>query len=335
MKRRTVAAWSFTTLLLTGLPVLAQTIKLGTLAPPNSPYYDILRDLAESWSSASEGKIRFRIFPGGVAGDDPDMVRKMRIGQLDAALLAGSGLNEIAPEIKAIQLPMMFESDEEWDHVREQMAPKLEQIFAAKGFRVLLWGDAGWVYLFSQKPVVHPDDLKPLRLFVWAGDQDIVQAWRDLGYRPVPLAVNEIHSALHSGLINAYITTPIATLSFQWFGLSKEMTALKWSPLVGALVVTERTWQTIPDKIKPQLMKSSQEAGQRFLHEIREHNAEAIRVMQQHGLRVHEVPPEARAEWRKRFVANYPSIMGTTVPPALVAEAERIRDEYRAAKPTR
>ena len=335
MTRTIFASLSVAAMLLFSQPVFAQAIKLGTLAPQNSPYYDILRDLSESWAQISGGKIRFRIYPGGIAGDDPDMVRKMRIGQLDAALLAGSGLYEIAPEIKAIQMPMMFSNDEEWDHVRAQMATKLEKIFADKGFKVLLWGDAGWVYLFAQKPVVHPDDLKPLRLFVWAGDQHILQAWKDLGYRPVPLAVNEIHSALHSGLINAYITTPIAALSFQWFGLSKEMTGLKWAPLAGALVITEKKWQTIPDEIKELLVKSSREAGERFLHQIREHNTEAVRVMQQHGLRVHEVPPDALTEWRKRFRANYPMILGDSVPPELVAEAERIRDEYRAARNAR
>lgn len=335
MKRTILTVGSLAVILLSSQPASAEAIKLGTLAPQNSPYYDILRDLAESWAQISDGKFRFRIYAGGVAGDDPDMVRKMRIGQLDAALLAGSGLVEIAPEIKAIQMPMMFSTDEEWDHVRAAMAAKLEKIFAAKGFKVLLWGDAGWVYLFTQQPVVHPDDLKPLRLFVWAGDQDILQAWKDMGYRPVPLAVNEIHSGLHSGLINAYITTPIAALSFQWFALSKEMTGLKWSPLVGALVITEKKWQTIPDEIKERLARASREAGERFLDQIRKHNAEAIRVMQQHGLTVHDVPPDALTEWNKRFRANYPAIMGNTVPPELVAEAERVRDDYRAARKTR
>jgi TRAP-type transport system periplasmic protein len=332
MKRTVFAGLMMTAFLLVCQTVSAETIKLGTLAPNNSSYYDILRDLGEEWAKISNGSIRLRIYAGGVAGDDPDMVRKMRIGQLDAALVAGSGLYEIAHETKAIQMPMMFRDDEEWDHVRTQIAAKLEKIYAAKGFRVLLWGDGGWVYLFTQKPVVHPDDLKPLRLFVWAGDQDNLQAWKNLGYRAVPLAVNEIHSALHSGLINAYITTPLAALSFQWFGLSKEMTDLKVVPLVGALVIAERKWQAIPVEIRERLIQSSQEAGKRFLVQMRQHSAEAVKVMQQHGLTIHAVPPDVAAEWNKRFRANYPTIMGENVPPDLVAEVERIRDEYRAAK---
>ncbi len=126
MKRSVFTVCSITAILLFNQPVSAEAIKLGTLAPQNSPYYDILRDLAESWAKLSDGKFRFRIYAGGVAGDDPDMVRKMRIGQLDAALLAGSGLYEIAPEIKAIQMPMMFSNDEEWDHVATAAALLVE-----------------------------------------------------------------------------------------------------------------------------------------------------------------------------------------------------------------
>lgn len=104
-------------------PGWAETIKLGTLAPKNSPYYDILRDLGDSWTKISNGSIHLRIYADGVAGDDPDMVRKMRIGQLDAALVAGSGLYEISPETRAIQLPMLFQDDDEWDDVRTHIAP--------------------------------------------------------------------------------------------------------------------------------------------------------------------------------------------------------------------
>jgi TRAP-type C4-dicarboxylate transport system substrate-binding protein len=313
----------------------AETIKLGTLAPKNSPYYDILRDLGDSWAKISNGAIHLRIYADGVAGDDPDMVRKMRIGQLDAALVAGSGLYEIAPETKAIQLPAMFRDDDEWDFVRTRIAPKLEQIYVSKGFRVLLWGDAGWVYLFTQKPVVHPDDLKLLRLFVWAGDQDNLQAWKNMGYRAVPLAVNELHSALHSGMVNAYLTTPLAALSFQWFALSKEMTDVRLVPLVGALVIAEKKWQAIPADVKERLIQASREAGTRFLREMRKHSGEAVQVMQRHGLTVHAVPPDALAEWAKRFRANYPTIMSHNVPPELVAEVERLRDEYRASTAVR
>lgn len=179
----------------------------------------------------------------------------------------------------ALQMPMMFASYEELDYVRERLAPKFEAVLQAKGFKVLNWGDAGSVHFFTQKPVVRPEDLRPLRLFVWAGDTAYVEAWKDAGYHPVPLAATEIHSALQSGLINVVSTTPIAALSYQWFGLANHMTDLKWGPLIGATVISMRKWRRIPDDVKPLLVESAQKAGARVRNETRKLGADAVEVM--------------------------------------------------------
>lgn len=330
MKPISIALVGIALLLVVGIPVSAQTIKLGTLAPEGSPWYTILRDMAETWSGATGGKIHVRIYPGGVAGDEPDMVRKMRVGQLHAAALSGAGLNQIAPEVQALQMPMMLASYEELDYVMERLAPKLDAILDAKGFKVLQWGDAGWVQFFAQKPVVHPDDLKRLRLFVWAGDSAYVEAWKDAGYQPVSLAATEIYTGLQSGLINAFPTTPLAALSFQWFGLGKHMTDLKWAPLVAATVISKEKWREVPDNVKPLLLKTAREAGTRFRRETRKLGDEAVQVMKKYGLVVHSVPPDAFAEWERSARAAYPSIVGKVVPAGMVEEVERLRNEYRA-----
>ena len=332
MKRTIAATLVLSFLSVLGTPALAQTIKLGTLAPEGSPWYNIIRDMAEAWKEGTGGKIRVRIYPGGVAGDDPDMVRKMRIGQLHAAVLSGAGLSNIAQETMALQMPMMLASYEELDYVRGRLAPKLEAILEAKGFKVLNWGDAGWVHFFTQKPVVRPEDLRPMRLFVWSGDTAFVEAWKDAGYRPVPLAATEIHTALQSGLINALPTTALAALSFQWFGLAKHMTDLKWAPLIGATVISMRKWRRIPDTIKPLLLKTAREAGARIRDETRKLGEEAVEAMKKYGLVVHHVPPEVAAHWEKRARAGYPKLLGKVVPAAMVAEVERLRNEYRASQ---
>ncbi len=311
-------------------PALATTVKLGTLAPKGSPWHKALEDMAAQWTKISQGKVRVRIYPGGIAGDEPDMVRKMRIGQLHAAALTGGGLTRISQEIEALQMPMMFRSNAELDYVRAGMIPKLESALRARRFHVLNWVDAGWVYFFTQKPVVHPDDLKPLKFFAWAGESAYISAWREAGYNPVPLPATEIHMALSSGLINAVPTTPIAALSFQWFGLAKHMTDLKWAPLVGATVITERTWKRIPAALKPRLKKSARDIGIRLQRKIRKLGVDAVKVMKKHGLSVHAVPPEAMAAWEKGARRGYPMLIGHIVPEGSVAEVERLRDAFRA-----
>jgi TRAP-type C4-dicarboxylate transport system substrate-binding protein len=229
-------------------------------------------------------------------------------------------------------MPMMFRSNAELDYVRERLAPQLEALLAAKGFKVLHWGEAGWVQFFAQQPVVRPEDLKALKLFTWAGDTTYVEAWKDAGYHVIPLPATEIHSALQSGLINAFPTTPLAALSFQWFGLAKHMADLKWAPLVGAVVLATTKWREIPNALQPRLLQVAHEVGVRLQGEGRKLNNDAVRVMQQHGLVVHPVPPEVVDHWEHSARAAYPKLLGKVVPAAMVAEVERLRNEYRATQ---
>ncbi len=331
MKRKAGLVLVISALCLVAVAASAQTIKLGTLAPEGSPWHTILRDMAETWKRATGGTIQIRIYPGGIAGDEADTVRKIRVGQLHAAALTG-GLADIAPEIQVLQMPMMFASDEELDYVRDRIAPKLEAILEGKGFKVLHWIDGGWVHFFAQRPVVHPQDLRPLRLFVWSGDTTYIDVWKDAGYHPVSLAATEIHAGLQSGLINAFPSPPAAALAFQWFGLARHMTNLKWAPLVGATVISTRKWHELPDGVKPLLLQSARDAGTRIRRETAQLGEKAVEVMQKHGLVVHDVPLAVLAEWERNARAAYPKITGKLVPAEMVAEVERLRNEYRASR---
>ena len=313
-------------------PGWARTVKLGTLAPKGSPWHKALQDMGLDWARISNGKVRLRIYPGGVAGDELDMVRKMRIGQLHAAALTGAGLARVAQEIQALQMPMMFRSDAELAYVRKRINPSLEAAIAKKGFRVLNWADAGWVYFFTNKPVVTPADLKPLKLFAWVGETAHISGWRRAGFRPVPLPATEIHTALSSGLIDAVPTTPVAALSYQWFGLAKHMTDLKWAPLIGATVITERGWRRIPSELRTVLKKSARDMGRRLQREILKLGPASVKVMKKHGLKVHSVPARAIKAWEEGARKGYPSLIGKIVPAATVAEVERLRDAYRASR---
>lgn len=332
MKRRAVVALLASALWLMPLAAPAQLIKLGTLAPEGSPWHDALRDMAEAWKAATNGRVQVRIYAGGVSGDDPDMVRKMRVGQLHAAALSGTGLYDITTDIQGLMMPMMLASDEELDYVRERIAPRLEAVLEAKGFTVLNWGEAGWVHFFAQRPILRLEDLKPLRLFAWSGQPAFAEVWKDAGYHPVELASTDILMGLQSGLINAFPVPPIAALSFQWFGLARHMTALKWAPLVGATVISTRRWREIPEDVRPVLLRSARETGVRFRRDVRKLGDEAIAVMQKHGLVVHHLSPDLVGQWERSSRAHYPRMIGKIVPAEVVVEVERLRDEYRAAQ---
>ena len=310
----------------------ATVIKMATLAPEGSSWFRVLQEMGEEWRKASDGAITLRIYPGGVAGDEDAVIRKMRVGQIQAAAITGIGLAYLEPSFYALHIPMMYESDEEFDSVRDRYAPVLERKMEEKGFVVLNWGDAGWVHFFSKAPVVTPAEAKALKLFQWAGDTNLLQLYKETGFHPVPLSTNDLLPSLQTGMVNGFTSTPLAALAFQWFGLAPHMADLRYAPLTGATVIERRAWEKIPPGLRLKLLEASRRAGLRLRTEIRRLNQEALGVMVKNGLKVHKVPPEVQAQWRKMVEDVYPQVRGKIMPAEAFDTVKRYRDEYRAAQ---
>jgi TRAP-type C4-dicarboxylate transport system substrate-binding protein len=308
-------------------------VKMATLAPEGSSWYRVLQEMGEDWKKASGGAVALRIYPGGVAGDEDAMIRKMRVGQIQAAAITGIGLAYLDRSFYALHIPMMYASDEEFDYVRDKYAPVLEKHMEEKGFIVLNWGDAGWVHFFSKTQVVTPAEAKALKLFMWSGDTTLVQLYKETGFHPVPLSTTDLLPSLQTGMVNGYCSTQLASLAFQWFGLSPNMANLRWAPLTGATVIERKAWEKIPAGLRPKLLEASRAAGQKLRVEIRRLNQEALAVMVKNGLKVHNVPPEVQAQWRKMVEDIHPRVRGNIMPAEAFDTVKRYRDEYRAAKP--
>jgi len=184
------------------------TVKMATLAPDGSSWQLILKEAADKWKKISNGRVSVVIYPGGVAGDDPDVVRKIRLGTLHAGVLTAVGVAEIEKSVYALGVPMMYSSYDEVYAVLEKMRPQLESNIEKQGFVVLNWADAGWVHYFTQKPVATPDDLKKLALFAWANDTDSIEIMKAIGFNVRPLPSTEIATALQTGLVNAVPVSP-------------------------------------------------------------------------------------------------------------------------------
>ncbi len=320
-----VATWSMP-------PAEAQApiiVRMATLVPDGSSWHLILKETADKWKQVSGGRVTVRLFPGGVAGDDPDVVRKMRLGTLNAGVLTSVGVAEIDKSVYAMGIPLMYDSYEEVYWVHEKMRPKLEASLEAKGFVVLNWADGGWVHFFTQKPVAVPDDLRKLKLFSWAGDAEAVEVWRSAGFNPVPLPSTEISTALQTGLVEALGSPPQVAVISQFFTHAKNMTDLRWQLLQGATIITKATWEKIPADVRPELLKVSQEAGARLQKEIRESETKDVDAMKKRGLTVVPVSAAQRAQWQKLTESIYPRIRGKVVPAEAFDEAMRYRDEYR------
>ncbi len=323
-------------LLLAGaLPASAQVVvKMATLVPDGSKYNLVLKEMLEKWKTATQGRVTARLYSGSVAGDDQDVVRKMRLGSLNAGLLTSSGVSAVDPSVMALQIPMLYSSYEEFDHVLSVMGPKLEASMASKGFVVLAWADGGWVRFFTKTPVRTPDELKPLKLFAWGNDTDALEIWKGAGFNPVPLPSTEISTALQTGLVSALPTPPTAAVLLQWYQHAKNMTDVKWGLLLGALLVNKATWDKISPEDQKAVRAASAEAGARLRAEARVSEERDIAAMKARGLNVVAVDAKAEGLWRSAAEAAYPKVRGKIVPEAAFDEARKILADYRARKAT-
>jgi TRAP-type transport system periplasmic protein len=171
-------------------------IKLTTLVPDGSIWHRILLEQATEVRRSAGGTVEIRIYPGGVAGDDPDLVRKMRIGQFHAAALSVQGLTEIDEAFRVFQIPSFFESPEESFHVLDDLTPVLRQRLDEKGFVLINWGYGGWAHLYSKRPLRSAAELRARKMFMWGGEERSIRIWRANGLQPLGLASTDIMMAL-------------------------------------------------------------------------------------------------------------------------------------------
>lgn len=313
-----------------GPALSAVTITMGTVAPTDSPWHKVLKQMGEDWKAASNDQVRLKILADGSLGDELAMVQKMRAGVLQAVAISGAGLPEIEPDVMALQVPMMFDSYEELDYVRDKIAPQLEAAIEAKGFVVLNWGDAGWIHFFSKNPARTLDDFRKTKLYIVAGDAKAETLYKAAGFKPVPLASTDILPMLQTGVIDAFDVPPLFALSGQFFGLAKNMSDIRWAPLVGATIVSKRAWDRVPPELRPKLLEAARVAGDKFRNEIRNLSEQAVGEMEKRGLTVVKTTPAERAAWQKEAEAIWPKLRGAYVSGDLFEQVKKLRDAYRA-----
>jgi TRAP-type transport system periplasmic protein len=308
-------------------------LRIGTLAPKNSLYHRQLMELGEAWRNAQGGNAKYLVYPDGSQGGETDMVRRMRIGQLQGGLLSVVGLREIEPSIAALQnMPLMFKSWEEVDFVREKMRASMEKKFLDKGFVVLAWGDAGWVRFFSKESAVRPDDYKKMKFFAWGSEIEQQEIMKSLGYTPVPLETGDILPAIQTGMINAVPATPYFALATQIYNTATYMLDLNWAPIVGALVVTKKSWDEMTPEAQVIVREAGQKAGAQIRAKARQEVDEAVDAMKKRGLTVNKPNAEQMKEWNDLAEKLYPRIRGKLVPADTFDEVVGYLKAYRAGK---
>lgn len=307
----------------------ATVIKIGTIVPLRSPWMDELRKMDVEWRRITKDEVSLKIYAGGIAGSEEDMVRKMRMGILGGAVFTNLGITNIYPDAFVLNTPFFIDSDKEMDYVMGKMIPIFEKEIEKRGFKTILWSRAGWLNFFSKSPVIYPDDLKKHKLSFSTGAPEMEQAWKKSGFQIVPNELKDIMMGLQSGMITAFYLPPLMAASGQYFGLASHMCSLRIAPMVGGFVISKKIWDEIPDKYKSEMIAVAQKMADNLFQKTEELEKEAMTEMIKNGLIVHQVPPDAVEKWRAAADKGMDELVGKAFSKEIYDMLQQCVAEYR------
>ncbi len=305
-------------------------IKLGSAAPDNSIWADSLKEMANEWNEISDGQIEVKIYFAGFK-DEADLIRKMRFNQLQAGIVTGFGLQVLYPNVLALSVPFLIQSQEEFEYVLDEVGPTMAKEIEKSGFKLLTWAKAGWVYFYSKKPIEYPSDLREMKIASTGSEgSNLMNALKDLGFHPVNVSAGEVLPALASGMVEAVYATPLAVGAMQWFGVANNMADMKVAPFLGGILISERVWRRIPEEYRPELLRSVQRIGDKLDRQIGELEDDVIDQMKAHGLKVNHVPQDAEKEWKQLFEKGREQSGDTLYSEDFMQQLQKIIQEYRS-----
>jgi TRAP-type C4-dicarboxylate transport system substrate-binding protein len=245
-------------------PEPTHQLRIATLAPRQSDLGRAFQRLRKELKEVTNGQVNLKMYDGGVAGDEMTVVRKMRVGQLDGALLTSTGLGALVPQVLVLQAPGLITSYPALDDVREKLGPDLVALFDKAGYELISWGDSGQVRIFSKHKIQHPNDLKNVRPWVWRGSPTMKAFIEAAGANGVTMGLPEVFSALQTGMVDTVIASSIGVLAFQWHTKLATMTKPGGGIVVGAYVIKKDRLAALPKAAQDHIRQSAKDHAQEF-----------------------------------------------------------------------
>jgi len=310
-----------------------KVIKFATLAPEGSTWMKVMTELDKELQEKTHGEIKFKMFAGGIQGDEKDVVKKVRIGQLQAAGFTGVGLGEIAPEVRILDAPWLFHNDKELDYVYKTFDKDLSAAIEKGGFVLLGWTELGPVYVFSKNPIADPEDMKKQKMWVWEGDPIAQAAYQAIGVSPIPLSIIDVMSSLQTGLIDAVYGPPMGVVALQWFTRAKHIYGTPMAMSTGAVLLSKKFFDTLTPEQQTILL----DVSRRHLRELnelsRKENDEALVSLEKQGLTMSaKATPEMMKTYQDLGQKARRELVGKLYPAELLDRVEKSVSDLRSGK---
>jgi TRAP-type C4-dicarboxylate transport system substrate-binding protein len=287
------------------------TIKLASMVPANTPWGAALNRMAGEWSAATNGEVKMQIYAGSTQGTESDVLQKLNMNVLQAAVFTSFGLNKIVPEIMTLSIPMLIRDNEELETVFNALKPDFEAKINSGNYFSMALVRGGWVKIFSKDPVFVPADLKRMKVGSDTNEPAMTAAFKSMGYQVVPMESNRTLIALNGGAIDAIYVSPIASAGMQYFGVAKNMSTVNIAPFLGGIVINRHTWELIPEQHREAILAITRRIGAEIETSMAQLESDAISAMVQHGLVINDTNPRQAQEWYDDLEHSIPLLLNS------------------------
>jgi len=282
--------------------------KVASLAPEGSVWTKRFRDFINEVTEKSNGEIGFKIYAGGVMGDDRSMYRKMRVGQLNGGGFTMTGISEVVPDFRVLGIPFMFNTYDEVDRVKEKLMERFEQAFDEKGMVLMAVSEIGFIYTMSTTPITTLAELKQSKPWAPEGDPISQVLLETVGVTPIPLSIPDVLTSLQTGLINTAFNSYYGSIVLQWFTRISYITDIPFAYAYGAFILDKKTFSTLPPQYVALMKAAAKTHFDKLLSDTRKSNEEALQVLIQNGITLVKPTPMTKAElqndYREKTVAK-------------------------------
>ena len=310
------------------------SFKLAVVVPDSTAWGQVGKEVKKEIEAVSNGRIEVKWYFGAVMGDEPDVVKKMRIGQLQGGGFTLVGLGVMVPPIKILELPFLFNSYEEVDHLLRSMKAPFETLFREKEFELVGWIEVGFIQFYAKGDIQKYSDFRRTKMWTWSGEP-LAHAILEAAGIPVivPLNLPDVYTALQSGIINAFYGPYYPIIAMQWHTQAKSMTRWTFSYSPGAIVVKKSAYDKLPEDLRGPFQAVLDKHLPRLVQRVREDNERSFEVMKEAGARPVVFSDEEMRALRKQTKGIYDRFRDDIYPGWLLDEVLATLAAYRAGSP--
>ncbi len=319
------------------LPLTAagQTLKIATVAPEGSSWMKDMRAGAEAIAQHTDGRVKFKFYGGGVQGNDKQVQRKMRTGQLHGGAFTSGGLNKFQADADLFALPLLFGSIEEARYVRGELEPELRNRLEDAGYVNFGFAAAGFAYMMSNKPMSTLSDMDGQKVWIPEGDPAGFAALRALGVAPVVMPITDVMTGLQTDLLDSVSVPPVGAVVFQWFTRLKYVTDVPVAYVYAALLIDRRAFSRLSEDDQRVVREVMEGIYRKFDQNGVKENRQAMEALMENGLEMVEPLAPEIAGWRDIVLESHRDLARDGVfDPALLERIDSLITDYRSGQAT-